>query len=89
VHARLKADAVIVCFVLFCAVIALYFAFVSFQTTDYSLRKELVWLAVYSLVAGLALFGGIVAYLWVKRMFSGVEEQVRTNETTANTTQDS
>jgi len=76
----LKFEAVVVLFVGVCVSLAFYFAFLSFCTLDDVLRKQFVGFAVYSLVAGIAVFASFLTYLVIRKALFRVDSVVETDD---------
>jgi hypothetical protein len=75
----LKVESGIVIAFIICVFLSFYFVYLSFQTVEDALKKQLVALAVYSLAAGVAVLACITLYFGIKRIFKF--EQLRKSET--------
>jgi hypothetical protein len=60
-----------------CIFLAFYFAFLSFQEADDALRKQLVTLATYSLIAGVAIMACMMMYAGIRKAFSRIGDQLK------------
>jgi len=65
----MKAESAIIIAVAICTFLAFYFSFLSFTTTEDSLKKQLVLLSVYSLLSGVIVFGCLIICLVMKKIF--------------------
>jgi hypothetical protein len=66
---QLKVESGIVIAFMICVFLSFYFVYLSFQTVEDALKKQLVALAVYSLVAGVAMLACVTLYFGMKRIF--------------------
>ncbi|MEM3577596.1 MAG: hypothetical protein QXX51_03965 [Candidatus Bathyarchaeia archaeon] len=76
----MKAEPAIIIAFTICIFLTFYFVYMSFQTTEENLRKELVALALYSLVAGAAMLACITLYIGIKRIFISEELKSETEQ---------
>jgi NADH:ubiquinone oxidoreductase subunit 6 (subunit J) len=60
-----------------CIFLSFYFTFLSFQTVDDALKKQLVTLAACSLITGLIMFACMTISLGIKKAFPRVESKPR------------
>lgn len=65
----MKTESAIIIAVAICIFLAFYFSFLSFTATEDSLKKQLVILSVYSLLSGIIVFGCLIIYLVIKKIF--------------------
>ena len=65
----MKTESAIIIAVAMCTFLAFYFSFLSFTTTEDSLKKQLVLLSVYSLLSGIIVFSCLIIYLAIKKIF--------------------
>jgi len=63
-----------------CIFLSFYFTFLSFQTVDDALKKQLVTLAAYSLITGVIILSSLMIHLGIKKIFSTVWDQLRSGE---------
>lgn len=59
----------IVVAVAICAFLSFYFSFLSFMTREDSMRQQFVLMAVYSLVSGIVVFGCLMIYMVIRKVF--------------------
>ena len=80
-HPALKAESIIVTILIICIFLSFYFAYLSFQEINETLKKQLVTLAAYSLIAGIVIMACMTIYLSLKRAFPKMEtRQKRSKE---------
>jgi TRAP-type C4-dicarboxylate transport system permease small subunit len=79
VRFQLRVESSIVIAFIICVFLSFYFVYLSFQTAEDALKKQFVALAVYSLVAGVAILACITLYFGIKRIFRF--EQLRKRQT--------
>jgi TRAP-type C4-dicarboxylate transport system permease small subunit len=63
-----------------CIFLSFYFTFLSFQTVDDALKKQLVTLAASSLITGVIMLACITISLGIKKAFSRIEDQLKITE---------
>ncbi len=80
----MKVESVIVIVLMICIFLSFYFTFLSFQTVDTILKRQILVLAVLSLVTGVVMMASLTIYLGVKRIFLKVDDQLRGNVTSEN-----
>jgi ABC-type thiamin/hydroxymethylpyrimidine transport system permease subunit len=76
----LKSESVVVVFFTICISLSFYFTFLSVQAVDDALKKQLVIIAVYSLITGVTMLASLIIYLVIRKAFSPVENQLRSSE---------
>lgn len=67
VNANLKAESAVLAGFTTCMFFTFYFAFLSFQLTDDTLKKQSVNFAVYFLLTGVLLLAFFTVYLTIKK----------------------
>lgn len=65
----MKTESAIIIAVAICAFLSFYFSILSFMTVEDLMKKQFVLLAVYSLLSGIIIFGCLIAYLAIKKLF--------------------
>ncbi|MEM2780817.1 MAG: hypothetical protein QW791_08150 [Candidatus Bathyarchaeia archaeon] len=65
----MKTEQVITVAVAICAFLSFYFSLLSFTVIEDQLKKQFVLLAVYSLVSGIVVFGCLLIYLMMRKVF--------------------
>jgi TRAP-type C4-dicarboxylate transport system permease small subunit len=75
----LKAESAIILTVSICIFLTFYFSYLSLQVFDDTLKKQFILLALSSLLTGATIFGCLVIYLGIRRIFvkaelSGIQE---------------
>ena len=78
----MKAESVTLVVLVICIFLSFYFAYLSFQTIDDALRKELVIFAASSLITGVVVFACMTIYLGIKKSFPRIEDQLIDSEET-------
>jgi hypothetical protein len=77
---HLKVESITVVILTICIFLSFYFTFLSFQTIDDALKKQLVTLAASSLITGVILLACITISLGIKKAFSRIEDQLKITE---------
>lgn len=76
----LKVESAVVVVLGVCVFLAFYFVYLSFQTVDEVLKKQLVFVAASSVITGAVLFACLTIYLGIKKAFSGMGDQLKTSD---------
>ena len=71
----MKIESVVIIALTICIFMSFYLTFLSFQTVDDTLRKQVVTLAASSLITGVIVFAAMTVYLGIKKALSRVEDQ--------------
>jgi FtsH-binding integral membrane protein len=66
----LKAESAILVAVSVCIFLSFYFSLLSFISAEESLKRQFVLLAVYSLLSGIIVFGCLIVYIAMKKIFA-------------------
>jgi hypothetical protein len=66
---NLKIESAIVVVTAVCVFLTFYFSLLSLQMVDDALKGQLVILAVLSLLTGIIIFGCLVIYLGIRKVF--------------------
>jgi len=77
-------ESVVVVVLMICVFLSFYFTFLSFQTVDTILKRQMLVLAVLSLVTGVVMMASLTIYMGVKRIFPKVDDQLKNNVTSEN-----
>ena len=77
---HLKVESITVVILAICIFLSFYFTFLSFQTVDDALKKQLVTLAASSLITGVIMLACITISLGIKKAFSRIEDQLKITE---------
>ena len=77
---HLKVESIIVVILAICIFLSFYFTFLSFQTVDDALKKQLVTLAAYSLITGVIMLACITISLGIKKAFPRVNSKLRSRK---------
>jgi uncharacterized membrane protein len=68
-----------------CIFLSFYFAFLSFQEIDDTLKKQLVTFAACTLITGIVIMACMTIYVGLKRVFPKMESRLKqSNETSQN-----
>jgi hypothetical protein len=70
-------ESIIVVILAICIFLSFYFTFLSFQTVDDALKKQLVTLAASSLITGVTILASLMIHLGIKKAFPRVESEPR------------
>lgn len=79
----MKAESAIIAAVSVCIFLAFYFSYLSLQAFEDALKKQFVLLALSSLLTGAVIFGCLIIYFGMKKIFikaelSGIQEAQET-----------
>ena len=66
----MKAESAILVAISVCIFLSFYFSLLSFLSVEESLKRQFVLLAVYSLLSGIIVFGCLMVYLVMKKVFA-------------------
>ena len=69
----MKAESAIIVAVSICIFLTFYFSYLSLQVFDDTLKKQFILLALSSLLTGAIIFGCLVIYLGIRRIFIKAE----------------
>jgi len=83
---RWRIEAVTLIFIVICISLSFYLAFLSFQTLDETLSKQLVTFAASFLITGIVIFAVFAVHLGIKRAFSRIEEATKSEHTVSTKT---
>jgi hypothetical protein len=76
----LKAEPIAIIILATCIFLSFYLSFLSFQTIDDTLKKQLVTLAAYTLISGVTILATLIIHLAIKKAFSRYQIKIRDNE---------
>jgi hypothetical protein len=79
-----KIEAVTLIFIVICISLSFYLTFLSFQTLDETLSKQLVAFAASFLITGITIFAALTVHLGIKKAFQRTGDVVK-SENTAST----
>lgn len=79
---HLKAESAIVIIITVCIFLTFYFALLSFQTIDDTLKKQFVTFATLFLITGGVITACMTIYLGMKKTFIRLKNQIRKNKET-------
>jgi len=80
VLSSLKVESATVVVLTICIFLSFYFTFLSFQTIDDALKKQLVTLAAYSLITGVTILASLMIHLGIKKAFPRVDSKLRSRK---------
>jgi len=81
-------ESITVVFLVICIFLSFYFTFLSFQTIDDALKKQLVTLAAYSLITGVIILACLTISFGIKKAFSRIEDQLKITEESSEKDED-
>lgn len=73
---KLKVESITLMILALCIFLSFYFTFLSFQTIDDTVKKQLVILAASSLITGVVIFACLTIYIGIKKAISPIEGQL-------------
>jgi creatinine amidohydrolase/Fe(II)-dependent formamide hydrolase-like protein len=76
-----KIEAVTLIFIVICISFSFYLAFLSFQTLDETLSKQLVAFAASFLITGITIFVALTVHLGIKKAFQRTGDVVKSENT--------
>ena len=85
---HLKVESITVVILAICIFLSFYFTFLSFQTVDDALKKQLVTLAASSIITGVILLACITISFGIKKAFSCIEDQLKITEESSEKDED-
>ena len=88
VYVHWKIEAVTVIFIVICISLSLYLAFLSFETLDQNLSKQLVTFAVSFLIAGMTIFAVLTVHLSIKKAFQRTGDIVESKDSASTDKED-
>ena len=77
---QLKVESITIVILAICIFLSFYFTFLSLQTLDDTLKKQLVTLAASSLITGAIMLACLTISLGIKKAFPKVESKVSKRE---------
>jgi creatinine amidohydrolase/Fe(II)-dependent formamide hydrolase-like protein len=83
-----KIEAVTIIFIVICISLSFYLAFLSFQTFDETLSKQLVAFAASFLVAGVTIFVALTVHLGIKKAFQRIGDVVKSENGASTNNED-
>jgi len=60
-----------------CIFLTFYFSFLSLQSIDETIKKQLVTLAIYSILTGIIILTSLIIHLGIKKALTPIETQLR------------
>lgn len=85
---RWKVEAVALIFIVICIFLSFYLAYLSFQTLDETLRKQLVTFSASFLMTGIVIFAALTVHLGIKKAFSRIEDAVKSENRASTNNED-
>jgi hypothetical protein len=70
----LKAESAALVILTLCIFLTFYFSFLSFQSLDEAIKKQLVTLAIYSLLTGIMILTSLIIHLVIKKAFFNTQK---------------
>lgn len=86
VHWKIEAATLI--FIVICISLSFYLAFLSFQTLDETLSKQLVAFAASFLIAGITIFAALTVHVGIKKAFQRTGDVVDTENRASTSNKD-
>jgi hypothetical protein len=83
-----KIEAVTIIFIVICISTSLYLAFLSFQTLDQNLSKQLVTLAASFLITGITIFTALTVHLAIRKAFQRTGDIVESEDSASTSKED-
>jgi len=66
-----------------CIFLTFYFSFLSLQSIDETIKKQLVTLAIYSILTGIIILTSLIIHLGIKKALTSIETQLRSQKRTS------
>jgi hypothetical protein len=63
-----------------CIFLTFYFSFLSLQSIDETIKKQLVTLAIYSILTGIIILTSLIIHLGIKKALTPIETQLRSRK---------
>jgi FtsH-binding integral membrane protein len=77
---NLKVESIAVVTLMICIFLSFYFAYLSIQEIDDTLKKQLVTFAAYTLITGIVIMACMTIYIGLKRAFPKMESRLKRSE---------
>ena len=79
----MRFESIAVMILIVCIFLSFYFAFLSFQEIDDTLKKQLVTFAAYTLITGVVIMACMTIYMGLKRIFPKMESRLKQSKETS------
>lgn len=80
---RWKIEAITLIFIVICVSFSFFLAFLSLQTVDEALSKQLVTFAASFLITGITIFAALTVHVGIKKVFSRIEDVAKSENRTS------
>ncbi|NIO37346.1 hypothetical protein GTO27_06535 [Candidatus Bathyarchaeota archaeon] len=74
---RWRIEAITLVFIVSFIFLCFYLSFLSFQTVDEAVKKQLVFFAALFLVAGITIFAALTVYAGIKKAFLNIKDAAK------------
>ncbi|MGQ9507644.1 MAG: hypothetical protein ACUVTB_07335 [Candidatus Bathycorpusculaceae bacterium] len=76
----MKVESAAIAILTLCIFLTFYFSFLSLQSLDETIKKQLVTLAIYSILTGIIILTSLIIHIGVKKALTSIETQLRSHE---------
>ena len=79
----MKVESAAIAILTLCIFLTFYFSFLSLQSIDETIKKQLVTLAIYSILTGIIILTSLIIHLGIKKALTPIETQLRSQKRTS------
>ena len=79
----MKVESAAIAILTLCIFLTFYFSFLSLQSIDETIKKQLVTLAIYSILTGIIILTSLIIHLGIKKALTSIETQLRSQKRTS------
>jgi len=76
----LKVESAAIAILTLCIFLTFYFSFLSLQSMDDAIKKQLITLAIYSILTGVIILTSLIIHLGIKKALTPIETQLRSRK---------
>lgn len=76
----MKVESAALAILTLCIFLTFYFSFLSLQSLDETIKKQLVTLAMYSILTGVIILTSLILHIGIKKALTPIETQLRSHK---------
>ncbi|MEM3551606.1 MAG: hypothetical protein QXV01_11020 [Candidatus Bathyarchaeia archaeon] len=76
----MKVESAAIAILTLCIFLTFYFSFLSLQSIDDAIKKQLITLAIYSILTGIIILTSLIIHLGIKKALTPIETQLRSHK---------
>ncbi|MEM3697387.1 MAG: hypothetical protein QXQ94_07815 [Candidatus Bathyarchaeia archaeon] len=76
----MKVESAAIAILTLCIFLTFYFSFLSLQSLDENIKKQLITLAIYSIITGIIILTSLIIHISIKKALTPIETQLRSHE---------